>query len=141
MLFRSVGPFEILERVGPVAYKLALPPALSGIHSVFHISILRRYVSNPTHILSYKSLKVQEDLSYEEMPMEILDRKDQVLRNKTICLVKVLWRNHSKGEASWEREDEMKSKYPHLFQNGGTYNFEDEILLRGEEYNAQKFLI
>uniref|UniRef100_A0A2N9IE13 Integrase catalytic domain-containing protein n=1 Tax=Fagus sylvatica TaxID=28930 RepID=A0A2N9IE13_FAGSY len=115
---RYVGPFEILERVGPVAYKLALPPALSGIHNVFHISMLRRYVSDPSHILSYEPLQVQEDLSYEEMPMEILDRKDQVLRNKTIRLVKVLWRNHSAGEASWEREDEMQSKYPHLFQNG-----------------------
>ena len=136
---RYVGPFEILERVGPVAYKLALPPALSGIHNVFHISMLRRYVSDPSHILSYEPLQVQEDLSYEEMPMKILDRKDQVLRNKTIRLVKVLWRNHSVGEASWEREDEMQSKYPHLFQNGGTYNFEDEILLRGEGYNAPNF--
>jgi hypothetical protein len=133
---RYVGPFEILERVGPVAYKLGLPPALSGIHNVFHISMLRRYVSDPSHILSYEPLQVQEDLSYEEMPMKILDRKDQVLRNKTIRLVKVLWRNHSAGEASWECEDEMQSKYPHLFQNGGTYNFEDEILLRGEGYNA-----
>jgi hypothetical protein len=136
---RYVGPFEILERVGPVAYKLALPPALSGIHNVFHISMLRRYVSDPSHILSYEPLQVQEDLSYEEMPMEILDRKDQVLRNKTIRLVKVLWRNHSTREASWEHEDEMQSKYPHLFENGGTYNFEDEILLRGEGYNAPKF--
>ena len=136
---RYVGPFEILERVGLVAYKLALPPALSGIHNVFHISMLRRYVSDPTHILSYEPLQVQDDLSYEEMPMKILDCKDQVLRNMTIRLVKVLWRNHSTGEASWERVDEMQSKYPHLFQNGGTYNFEDEILLRGEGYNAPNF--
>ena len=131
---RYMGPFEILERVGPVAYKLALPLALSGIHNVFHISMLRRYVSDPSHILSYEPLQVQKDLSYEEMPMEILDRKDQVLRNKTIRLVKVLWRTHSTGEASLEREDKMQSKYPHLFKNGGTYNFEDEILLRGEGY-------
>ena len=128
---RYVGPFEILERIGHVAYKLTLPPALSRIHCVFHISMLRRYVSDPSHILSYEPLQVQENLSYEEMPMEILDCKDQVLRNKTIHLVKVLWRNHSTREAMWEREDEMQSKYPHLYQNGGTYNFEDEILLRG----------
>ena len=101
--------------------------------------MLRTYVPNPSHILSYEPLQVQEDLSYEEMPMDILDHKDQVLRNKIIRLVKVLWRNHSTGEALWEREDEMQSKYPHLFQNGGTYNFEDEILLRGEGYNAQNF--
>ena len=114
-----------------MAYRLTLRPALSRIHSVFHISMLRRYVSNPSHILSYETLQVQEDLSYEEMPMEILDHKDQVLRNKTIRLVKVLWRNHSTGEASWERKDEMKTKYPHLFQNGGMYNFEDEISFKG----------
>ena len=111
---RYVGRFEILERVGLVAYRLALL-ALLGIHSVFHISMLRSYVFYPSHILSYEPLQVQDDLSYKEVPVEILDRKEQVLRNKTIPLVKVLWRNHSIGEALWEREDEMQSKYPNLF--------------------------
>jgi hypothetical protein len=73
-----------------MAYKLALPSALSRINNVFHISMLRRYVFDPSHILSYEPLQVQEDLSYEEMLMGILDRKDHVLRNMTIRLVKVL---------------------------------------------------
>ena len=70
-------------------------------------------------------------MTYEEVPIQILDRKDQVLRNKTISLVKVLWKNHIVEEASWEREDEMKSKYPELFINEGMYDFEDEIFKGG----------
>ena len=114
---RYVGPFEILERVGSVAYWLALPPALSRLHNVFHVSLLRRYVLDPSHILCYKPLQVKENLSYKEVPNQILDHKEQVLRNKTINLIKVLWRNHSIEEASWERKDVMQSKYPQLFQN------------------------
>ena len=114
---RYVGPFEILERVGSVAYRLALPPALSRLHNIFHVSMLRRYVPDPSHILNYEPLQVKENLSYEEVPIQILDHKEQVLRNKTINLVKVLWRNHSIEEASWERKDVMQSKYPQLFQN------------------------
>ena len=87
---RFIGPFEILERVGEVAYRLALPPALANVHNVFHVSMLRKYVSDPTHILSYKHLELDEDLSYEEKPVQILDQKDKVLRTKTISLVKVL---------------------------------------------------
>ena len=74
-------------------------------------------------------------MTYEEVPIQILDRKDQVLRNKTISLVKVLWKNHIVEEASWEREDEMKSNYLELFVNEGMYNFEDDIFLRGEGCN------
>ena len=95
-----MGPFEILERVGSVAYWLALPPALSRLHNIFHVSMLRRCVPDPSHILSYEPLQVKENLSYEEFPIKILDHKEQVLRNKTIHLVKVLWRNHSIEEAS-----------------------------------------
>ena len=74
-------------------------------------------------------------MTYEEVPIQILDRKDQVLRNKTISLVKVLWKNHIVEEASWEREDGMKSNYLELFVNEGIYNFEDKIFLRGEGCN------
>ena len=114
---RYVGLFEILERVGSVAYWLALPPALSRLHNVFHVSMLRRCVPDPSHILTYEPLQVKENLSNEEVPVHILDHKEQVLRNKTIHLVKVLWRNHSIEEASWECKNEMQSKYPQLFQN------------------------
>uniref|UniRef100_A0A2N9GV60 RNA-directed DNA polymerase n=1 Tax=Fagus sylvatica TaxID=28930 RepID=A0A2N9GV60_FAGSY len=116
---RFVGPFEILERIGPVAYRLALPPALSGIHNVFHVSMLRKYIPEPSHILSYDQLRIRDDLSYEEVPIQILDRKEHMLRTKSIPLVKVLWKNHALKEASWEREDIMQSRYPDLFHNQG----------------------
>jgi hypothetical protein len=88
---RFVGPFEVKEVVGPVAYKVELPPALSRIHNVFRVSTLRKHVHDPRHIIDFEPLQVQDDLRYEEMPVQILDRKEQQLRTKTIPLVKVLW--------------------------------------------------
>ncbi|KAI3445216.1 hypothetical protein Pfo_001881, partial [Paulownia fortunei] len=114
---RYVGPFEILERVGDKAYRVALPPSLSSVHKVFHVSILRKYISNPSHVLSYEPLELTPDLAYEEKPVQILDQKEKELRTKKIRLVKVLWRNHSIEDATWEREEEMQSKYPELFAN------------------------
>ncbi|KAM6554167.1 hypothetical protein CsatB_014929 [Cannabis sativa] len=115
---RYIGPFEILERIGQVAYRLALPPALSGVHNVFHISMLRKYVSDLTHVLSYDDIELQTELSYDEQPIQIIDRKEKVLRNKTIPLVKVLWRNSKVEEATWELESQMQELYPELFSIG-----------------------
>ena len=112
---RYVGPFEILDKVGNVAYRLALPPLLSNVHNVFHVSMLRRYILSPSHVLNYEQLELSQDVSYEEHPVKILDTKEKELRNKRILLVKVLWKNHEVEEATWEREEEMKTKYPHLF--------------------------
>ena len=112
---RFIGPFEILEKVGEVAYKLALPPSLADVHNTFHVSMLKKYIQNPSHVLSYESLELSPELSYEEYPIEILDREEKLLRNKKIPLVKVLWRNHLVEEATWEREDMMKLQYPTLF--------------------------
>ena len=81
---RFIGPFEVVERRGAVAYELALPPELSQIHPVFHVSLLRRYVPDTSHVLDYQPLEVQPNLSFEEVPIRILDRKEQVLRNKTV---------------------------------------------------------
>ncbi|XP_062075471.1 uncharacterized protein LOC133779534 [Humulus lupulus] len=92
-----VGPFLILETIGHVAYRLAFPPSLSGFHDVFHVSTLQK-------------------LSYEEQPVHIFDKKDKVLRNKTIPLVKVLWRNNKVEEATWELELDMRENYPELFR-------------------------
>ena len=101
---RFIGPYEILERVGPVAYRLALPPDLSKIHNVFHVSMLRRYRSDPTHVIQAEKIEIQSDLSYEEEPVEILAHEVKELRNKRVPLVKVLSRNHSTEEATWESE-------------------------------------
>ncbi|KAM6563090.1 hypothetical protein CsatB_023088 [Cannabis sativa] len=79
---RCIGHFEILERIGQVAYKLAIPPALAAVHDVFHVSMLRKYVSDSSHILSYEALELQPDLSYEEQPMQILDKKGESLEKQ-----------------------------------------------------------
>ena len=112
---RYIGPFEIVERVGPVAYRLDLPEELSRVHNVFHISMLRKYIPYPSHVLEAPEIELRVDLSYEEQPVQILGRGEKELCNKTISLVKVLWRNHLVEEATWEREDQMWSQYPHLF--------------------------
>ncbi|KAL0558819.1 hypothetical protein IC582_003401 [Cucumis melo] len=113
---RFVGPFEILERIGPVAYRLALPPSLTTVHDVFHVSMLRKYVPDPSHVVDYEPLGIDGNLSYVEQPVEVLAREVKTLRNKEIPLVKVLWRNHRVEEATWEREDDMRSRYPELFE-------------------------
>ncbi|XP_062085889.1 uncharacterized protein LOC133791996 [Humulus lupulus] len=112
---RYVGPFEILDRVGNVAYRVALPSSLSGVHNVFHVSQRRKYVSDLSHMLSYETLGLQEDLSFDEHSVKILDQKDKVLRKKTISLVKVMWRNNVIEEATWELESYMLQQYPKLF--------------------------
>ncbi|KAL0540033.1 hypothetical protein IC582_024261 [Cucumis melo] len=95
-----VGPFEILEHIGPVAYRLALPLAFSAVHDVFHVFMLRKYVADPTHVVDFEPLQINENLSYEEQPVEILAKEVKVLRNKGIAMVKVLWRNHGVEEAT-----------------------------------------
>jgi hypothetical protein len=99
---RYMGPFEILERVGPVAYRLALPFELANIHDVFHVSMLRKYISDPSHVICYEPLQLQGDMAYEEVSIKLLNRKVKELRTKRIPLVKFLWRNHAIEEASWD---------------------------------------
>ncbi|KAM6543380.1 hypothetical protein CsatB_007827 [Cannabis sativa] len=111
---RFIGPFGILEKVGQVAYRLALPPSLSAVHNVFHVSMLRKYVSDPMHIMSYEALELQADLPYDEQPIQILDRKEKVLQSKTIALVKMLWRNSKVEDATWELESDIRIQYPEL---------------------------
>ena len=88
---RYIGSFEELERVGAVVYQLALPPSLSSVHEVFHVSMLRKYTPDPTHIVDWGELVVDADGTFEEEPMPIMDSREQVLRGKTVRLVKVLW--------------------------------------------------
>ena len=88
---RYIGPFEILTWIGTLAYELALPPQLSHVYNVFHISMLRKYVPDPQHVIDFQTLKVKEDVSYKEMPTSILECKEKILRNRSIPLVKVQW--------------------------------------------------
>ena len=111
---RYVGPFEVIQRIGEVAYQLALPPQLSLVHDVFHVSMLRRYHPDPGHVIQWQEVEMVEDATYEERPIQILDRKEQVLRTKTIPLVKVLWQHHGVEEATWELESAIRERYPEL---------------------------
>ena len=128
---RYIGPFEIVERIGSVAYRLDLPEELSRDHNVFHISMLRKYISDPSHVLEAPEIELRDDLSYEEQPVRILGREEKELRNKRISLVKVLWRNHLVEEATWERENQMRDQYPHLFHDTST-NF-----VRGRNFSLR----
>ena len=117
---RFIGPFEILERVGTVAYRLALPPNMSGVHEVFHVSMLRKYTPDPAHMVGWGLIEVDTDGTFEERPVCILDSRDQVLRRKTMRLVRVLWRHYRVEASTWERDDTMRATYPFLFRDEGT---------------------
>ena len=109
---RFIEQYEIMERIGPVAYRLALPQELTKLHDVFHVSMLRRYRSDESHILSMQEIQVHADLSYNEEPKAILAREVKQLRNKQVSLVKVLWKYHGREEATWEPEVTMRAQYP-----------------------------
>ena len=109
---RFIGPYEVIEKVGPVAYRFALPPDLEKIHNVFHVSLVWRYRSDPSHVVFSETIELRPDLTYEEEPIEVLDHEVKELRNKKIPLVKVLWRNHKIEEATWESEETMQQQYP-----------------------------
>ncbi|KAK8680680.1 hypothetical protein V6N13_109620 [Hibiscus sabdariffa] len=115
---RFIGPYEIVERVGPVAYRLLLPPELQKIHNVFHVSMLRRYRSDPSHVMPVEEIELNPDLSYDEEPVEILASDSKVLQGRTIELVKVKWRHRGVEEATWERKEDMMEQFPYLFPSG-----------------------
>ena len=121
LLPRFIGPFEILERIGSVAYRLALPPSMLGVHEVFHVSMLRKYTPDPAHVVDWGQIEVDTDGTFEEGPVCIVDSRDQVLRCKTVRLVRVLWQHCGVEESTWEREDTMWATYPFLFRDEGTW--------------------
>ena len=114
---RFIGPFEILERIGLVAYRLDLPLELSAIHDTFHVSNLKKCLSEETMVLPLEGVQINEQLHIAEEPIEILDREIKQLRRSKIPIVKVRWNSKHGSEFTWEREAFMKSKYPHLFMD------------------------
>jgi hypothetical protein len=114
---RYIGPFRILARRGEVAYQLQLPPSLSQVHDVFHVSQLRRCFKDPIRAVDHEVLELREDLSYPEYPIRILDQAERQTRQKSIKFLKVQWSNHSEDEATWEREDRLREEYPSFFQS------------------------
>ncbi|GJZ51668.1 hypothetical protein Tco_0606183 [Tanacetum coccineum] len=112
---RYVGPFEILERIGPVAYRLRLSEELSGVHDTFHVSNLKKCLADASLHVPLDEIKVDKTLRFVEEPVEIMDREIKSLKRSKISLVKVRWNSKRGPEFTWEREDYMKSKYPQLF--------------------------
>ncbi|GJX43499.1 reverse transcriptase domain-containing protein [Tanacetum coccineum] len=112
---RYVGPFEILERVSPVAYRFRLPKELSGVHDTFHVSNLKKCLADASLHVSLDEIKVDKTLRFVEEPVEIMEGEIKSLKRSRILLVKVRWNSKRGLEFTWEREDYMKSKYPQLF--------------------------
>ncbi|XP_021736152.1 uncharacterized protein LOC110702705 [Chenopodium quinoa] len=116
---KYIGPYEILQKVRKVAYKLDLPNEFERVHNVFHVSQIGKYVPDVAHVLEPETMELDESLTYEERPVRILDSKVKSTRNKDVKIVKVLWSNHKVEEATWEAEEEMGKKYPNLFMVSG----------------------
>ncbi|GJU52294.1 putative reverse transcriptase domain-containing protein [Tanacetum coccineum] len=112
---RFVGPFEIIEKVGLLAYRLDLPEELNGVHDTFHVSNLKKCVADPTLQVPLDEIRVDNTLNFMEEPVEILGKEFKKLKRSRIAIVKVRWNSKRGPEFTWEREDQMKLKYPHLF--------------------------
>ena len=115
---RYIGPYMITARVGALGYRLQLPESMSGVHPVFHVSMLRKYLEDPEQKIEAEPVIIQQDLTMECHLVCILDFFDRIMRNRTIKYVKVLWTNQSEREATWELEAQMREKYPELFEPG-----------------------
>ena len=118
---RFIGPFEILERVKTVAYRLGLLPSMSGVHEIFHVSMLRRYTPDPAHVVDWGEIEVDTDETFKEGPVCTMYSRDQVLRCKTVRLVRVVWQHRGVEESTWEHEDTIRATYPFLFRDEGTW--------------------
>ena len=114
---RYIDSFRILERIGPIIYQLELPPDLERIHDMFHVSMLRKYIFDPSHVLEAPPVELKEDLSFEVHPVGIIDQTIKELRKKVILMVKVLWKNDTIEKMTWETKASMMSHYPYLFTN------------------------
>ncbi|GJV57971.1 putative reverse transcriptase domain-containing protein [Tanacetum coccineum] len=114
---RYIGPFKILAKVRTVAYRLELPEQLSYVHSTFHVSNLKKCLSDEPLAIPLDEIHVDDKLNFIKEPIEIMDRKVKRLKKSRILIVKVRWNSRRGPEYTWEREDQMQKKYPHLFAN------------------------
>ncbi|XP_071719024.1 uncharacterized protein [Rutidosis leptorrhynchoides] len=117
---RYVGPFEVIERISPIAYRLKQPQELSGIHNAFHVSNLNKCLSDENLVIPLEELSVNDKLHFVEELVEVLDREVKKLKHSKILIVKVCWNARRGSEFTWEHEDHIRQKYPHLFNNRST---------------------
>jgi hypothetical protein len=127
---RYIGPFRIFRQVGKMAYQLELPASLSDVHKVFYVSQLKKCLRVPEEQLPMEELSVQGDLTYTEYPVKILDTLTRVTRSKVIKMYKLQWSQHGEDEATWEREEELRIDFPHLFTRPSQIS-RTRFLLRG----------
>ena len=127
------GPYEVVKHMGEVSYELNLSSELVAVHPVFHFSMLKKCIGNPSLVVPLERIEVKDNLTYEEIPLEILDRQVRRLRNKEVASVKVLWRNQLVHGATWEDEVDMMAKYPHLF----SANLDSAVFLRFTLFHVQ----
>jgi hypothetical protein len=113
---RHIGPFEILEICGPVAYRLQIPSQLEAIHNIFHVSQLRKCVKIPTEIIDSQAIEIEPDPTYTEHPLRVLETKERSARNETIRMFKIQWNHRTKEEATWETESYLQHNFPDFFQ-------------------------
>ncbi|GJV51460.1 putative reverse transcriptase domain-containing protein [Tanacetum coccineum] len=125
---KYVGPFKVLKKVGAVAYKLELPQELSRVHNTFHVSNLKKCYSDDPLVVPLEGLQVDDKLHFVEEPIEVMDREVKQLRRSRVPIVKVRWNSWRGPEFTWEREDQFRKKYPHLFTKtaSSSRNFHNE---------------
>jgi hypothetical protein len=109
---RYIGPFPILKKCGTMSYKFELPPSLAGVHDIFHVSQLKKYLKAHVDVVLTEVAPLKSDLTYPEHPIKILDPTSCVTRRKMIKLFKIKWSNHTAEEAIWESEDFLRSRHP-----------------------------
>jgi hypothetical protein len=107
-----IGPYEIIEECGPVAYRLRLPSQLAAVHNIFHVSQLKKCVRVPTEIVAQQDIFVEPGLSYAEYPLRILDQKERGTRRKEVKMYKIQWNHHTEEEATWDNEDYLNRYFP-----------------------------
>ncbi|WMV38974.1 hypothetical protein MTR67_032359 [Solanum verrucosum] len=115
---RYIRPYRISKRIRNVAYELELPQELAAVHPVFHISILKKCMGDPSLIIPNEDIGIKDNLSYEEITVQILDRQVRRLKTKEVASAKVLWRNQFVEKDTWEADEDMKKRHPHLFEPG-----------------------
>ncbi|GJV96998.1 hypothetical protein Tco_1548575 [Tanacetum coccineum] len=138
---RYTGPFKILERIGPVTYRLELPEELSSIQNTFHVSNLKKCLSDESLVIPIKELQLDDKLNFVEEPVEVMDHEIKQIKRSRIPIIKVQWNSKRGPEFTWEREDEIRAKYPHLFSiiTSSSIKSRDEISVRGGDYNNPQF--